>query len=189
MRATEPEGPGQRGGAGRHVGVGHVEHLLDVGAGGEHLLAAVDDDGPDRGIVGGFGGGLLDLVLTCTFNAFIGGRSSRMVPMPSAFSSRTSSPTAVSLLVELRSPAAYARVAVWPHNGFQDTSIEVSMGRLFHEEGLQITDDWIRTRTGSYAIGAVREAWVTRRQVTRAAACSRPDWVPAWSWCSSAAPA
>ena len=41
------------------------------------------------------------------------------------------------------------------------------MARLFDEEGLQITDGWIRTRTGSYAIGAVREAWVTRRQVTR----------------------
>ena len=41
------------------------------------------------------------------------------------------------------------------------------MGRLFHEEGLQITDDWIRTPTGNYAIGAVRSAWVTRRQVTR----------------------
>jgi len=41
------------------------------------------------------------------------------------------------------------------------------MARLFDEEGLQITDDWIRSRTGSYAIGAVREAWVTRRQVTR----------------------
>ena len=41
------------------------------------------------------------------------------------------------------------------------------MARLFDEEGLQITDGWIRSRTGSYAIGAVREAWVTRRQVTR----------------------
>jgi hypothetical protein len=33
---------------------------------------------------------------TCVFSAFIGGRSSRMVPMPSLTSSRTNSPTWVT---------------------------------------------------------------------------------------------
>jgi Family of unknown function (DUF6232) len=41
------------------------------------------------------------------------------------------------------------------------------MARRFSEQGLQITDDWIRTPRGTYAIGDVREAWVTRRQITR----------------------
>jgi hypothetical protein len=41
------------------------------------------------------------------------------------------------------------------------------MARRFSEQGLQITDDWIRTPRGTYAIADVREAWVTRRQITR----------------------
>jgi hypothetical protein len=41
------------------------------------------------------------------------------------------------------------------------------MARLFDEDGLQITHDWIRTPTGTYAIAKVRAAWVTRRQVGR----------------------
>jgi hypothetical protein len=41
------------------------------------------------------------------------------------------------------------------------------MARLFTEQGLQITDEWIRTPRGTYPISGVREAWVTRRQITR----------------------
>jgi Family of unknown function (DUF6232) len=41
------------------------------------------------------------------------------------------------------------------------------MTRLFHEEGLQITDEWIRTPFGTYAIADVRAAWVTRHQISR----------------------
>ena len=41
------------------------------------------------------------------------------------------------------------------------------MARRFSEQGLQITDDWIRTPHCAYAIADVREAWVTRRQITR----------------------
>jgi uncharacterized protein DUF6232 len=41
------------------------------------------------------------------------------------------------------------------------------MARRFSEQGLQITDDWIRTPSGTYAIADVREAWITRRQITR----------------------
>lgn len=47
----------------RHVGVGHRLHLLDVRAGGEHPLTAVDDDGRDIVTDGGLAGALLDLVL------------------------------------------------------------------------------------------------------------------------------
>ena len=46
-------------------------------------------------------------------------------------------------------------------------SIGVTMARLFDENGLQITDDWIRTPAGTFAIAEVRAAWVTRRQATR----------------------
>ena len=38
---------------------------------------------------------------------------------------------------------------------------------LFHESGLQVTDDWIRTESGSFPIRDVRRAWVTRRQLGR----------------------
>ncbi len=41
------------------------------------------------------------------------------------------------------------------------------MARRFSEQGLQITDDWVRAPHGAYAIADVREAWVTRRQITR----------------------
>jgi len=46
-------------------------------------------------------------------------------------------------------------------------SIGVSMTVLFHESGLQVTDDWIRTDSGSFPIREVRRAWVTRRQLGR----------------------
>jgi hypothetical protein len=41
------------------------------------------------------------------------------------------------------------------------------MARLFSEQELQISDEWIRTPYGSYPIAGVREAWVTRRQLTK----------------------
>ncbi len=41
------------------------------------------------------------------------------------------------------------------------------MARLFSGDGLQISDDWIRTPTAAYAIAEVRAVWTTRRQVGR----------------------
>src|SRR5687767_12027167 len=41
------------------------------------------------------------------------------------------------------------------------------MARLFHDDGLHITDEWIRTPTGTYPIADVRAVWVTRRQIGR----------------------
>jgi hypothetical protein len=41
------------------------------------------------------------------------------------------------------------------------------MTLLFHTEGLQVTDDWIRSTSGTFAIPDVRNAWVTRRQIGR----------------------
>jgi hypothetical protein len=38
------------------------------------------------------------------------------------------------------------------------------MAMLFQAEGLQVTDEWIRCRAGTFAIGDIRNAWVTRRQ-------------------------
>ena len=46
-------------------------------------------------------------------------------------------------------------------------SIGVTMAVLFHESGLQVTDDWIRTEAGAFPIRDVRRAWVTRRQLGR----------------------
>jgi len=46
-----------------HVGVGHVGHLLDVRAGGEDPLPAVDDHGPDVVALGGLDRGRPDLLL------------------------------------------------------------------------------------------------------------------------------
>jgi hypothetical protein len=50
--------------------------------------------------------------------------------------------------------------------GFAGRSIGVTMARLFDENGLRITDEWIRTPTATFAIADVRAAWVTRRQAT-----------------------
>ena len=41
------------------------------------------------------------------------------------------------------------------------------MGRLFDHDGLVISEDWIRTPAARYPITDVRDAWVTRRQVSR----------------------
>jgi len=41
------------------------------------------------------------------------------------------------------------------------------MATLFSEDGLQITDEWIRAAPGAFPIRDVRSAWVTRRQIGR----------------------
>ena len=41
------------------------------------------------------------------------------------------------------------------------------MAVLFHSNGLQVTDDWIRCDAGAFPIRDVRRAWVTRRQLGR----------------------
>ena len=41
------------------------------------------------------------------------------------------------------------------------------MARLFQDKGLQITDEYIHTPTGRYPIRDVRDAWVTRKQLSR----------------------
>jgi len=46
-----------------HVGVAHRRHLLDVGAGGEDLRAAVDNDGGHGGVERHFARGIPDRVL------------------------------------------------------------------------------------------------------------------------------
>ena len=43
----------------------------------------------------------------------------------------------------------------------------VGMAVWFREEGLQVTDDWIRSHAGAFAIRDVRRVWVTRRQISR----------------------
>jgi hypothetical protein len=40
------------------------------------------------------------------------------------------------------------------------------MAMLFRADSLQVTDDWIRSAAGTFAIRDVRSVWVTRRQVT-----------------------
>ena len=154
IRATASNALVSALGPDRHVHIGHVQHLLDVDPGREHLLAAVDDDRPDHRVGRGRLRGGAQLLLHGTLSAFIGGRSSRMVPMPSATSSRTNSPMASALFVVVGPSEHYARGgdrhrgggnAQWSRRG---VSIGVSMAVLFHENGLQITDDWIRTDSG-----------------------------------------
>src|SRR5258706_11360785 len=41
------------------------------------------------------------------------------------------------------------------------------MTLLFRSDQLHITDDWIRSAVGTFAIRDVRNAWVTRRQIGR----------------------
>ena len=41
------------------------------------------------------------------------------------------------------------------------------MAVLFHSTGLQVTDDWIRSEAGAFAMRDVRRAWVTRKQLGR----------------------
>jgi hypothetical protein len=41
------------------------------------------------------------------------------------------------------------------------------MALFFREDGLQVSDDWIRARSGSFAIRDIRRVWVTRRQLAR----------------------
>ena len=41
------------------------------------------------------------------------------------------------------------------------------MATLFRAHTLQVTDDWIRSGAGTFAIRDVRSAWVTRRQTNR----------------------
>ena len=45
--------------------------------------------------------------------------------------------------------------------------IGVTMAMLFRAAGLSVTHDWIRAAPGTFAIGDVRSAWVTRRQLRR----------------------
>ena len=63
IRATVVKDVWSGAGALDHVRVGHVVHLLDVRAGGEDPLAAVDDHGLDVVTVGGLGRGSADLLL------------------------------------------------------------------------------------------------------------------------------
>ena len=63
IRATAVNADCRAAGALDHVGVGHVGHLLDVGAGREDPLAAVDDDRLDVVAVGRLGRGGPDLLL------------------------------------------------------------------------------------------------------------------------------
>ncbi len=100
------EGLLQRRPPATHLGVGQLGHLLDVGAGGEHPLAAVEHDRAHVVAVAG-----LDArpraarPAAAPSMAFIFGRSSRIVPTPSSTSSRTNSPTASSSVCDLtRSP-------------------------------------------------------------------------------------
>ena len=100
-RLGDPGHRGERGlqvaGPRDHVGVRHVGHLLDVRAGREDLLAAVHDHGPHVVAARSPPWRRRGLLLHWTFSAFIGGRSSRIVPTPSATSSRTSSPIGLPL--------------------------------------------------------------------------------------------
>jgi len=41
------------------------------------------------------------------------------------------------------------------------------MATLFSEDGLQVTDEWIRSVPGNFAIRDVRSTWVTRKQIGR----------------------
>jgi len=41
------------------------------------------------------------------------------------------------------------------------------MAVLFRAQALQVTDEWIRSGAGTFAIRDIRNAWVTRRQVNR----------------------
>ena len=63
MRATATYAGLHPAGDVDHVGVGHLRHLLDVGPGGEDLLAAVDHHGLDVVALGRLLGGSADLLL------------------------------------------------------------------------------------------------------------------------------
>jgi hypothetical protein len=41
------------------------------------------------------------------------------------------------------------------------------MALLFRSDQLQVTDEWIRSSAGTFAIRDVRNAWVTRKQIGR----------------------
>jgi uncharacterized protein DUF6232 len=41
------------------------------------------------------------------------------------------------------------------------------MTLVFRADDLQVTDDWIRSSSGTFPITGVRSAWVTRRQISR----------------------
>jgi hypothetical protein len=41
------------------------------------------------------------------------------------------------------------------------------MALLFRSDHLQVTEDWIRSSAGTFAIRDIRSAWVTRKQIGR----------------------
>ncbi len=41
------------------------------------------------------------------------------------------------------------------------------MATLFRADGLQVTEEWIRSVPGTFAVGDVRSAWVARKQIGR----------------------
>jgi hypothetical protein len=41
------------------------------------------------------------------------------------------------------------------------------MATLFREDGLQVTEEWIRSVPGTFAISDVRSAWAARKQIGR----------------------
>ena len=107
------QGPGEaleQHGVVDHVGVRHRLHLLDVGAGGEDLLATPEDDGRHVAALGGLAArGRSGRRWISPLRAFIGGRSRRMVPIPSSTSRRTRSLTADRPPVRRRRRSGRAR--------------------------------------------------------------------------------
>ena len=77
------------------LGAVELGHRLDVGAGGEHPLAAVEDDGPDVVARAASIAAARTSRCSCSSIAFIFGRSSRMVPTPSSTCSVTNSGSAM----------------------------------------------------------------------------------------------
>lgn len=41
------------------------------------------------------------------------------------------------------------------------------MAMLFHADGVQVTEDWVRGPAGTIRVADVRRVWVTRRQTSR----------------------
>ena len=84
IRATSVKESVQLAAPGGHAGAVQLRHRLDVGAGGEDPLPAVEDDGADVVALRRLLAAARTSWWSCSLIAFIFGRSRRIVPTPSS---------------------------------------------------------------------------------------------------------
>src|SRR4051794_21189905 len=87
------------------------------------------------------------------FSAFIGGRLSRIVPMPSALSSCTSSPTVVS-------PSFFLAAYPLAHRAYRRRG--VAMVLYYRDDFVRVSSTVIHTRDRSYPVSQLDDVWLER---------------------------